>query len=228
MDKSFSQDFIYSHKNPYHEKLSAFDDFVFRDHLSEENKGRWNKDIFKKEANLNLEIGSGYGHFMMEYCLKNPDINFVGLDYRFKRSYTLVKKLQSHPYKNFRYLRAKGERIDFIFEEDELNNIFYFFPDPWPKARHNKKRLFQRPFLERAYRVLRPMGKIFIKTDHDEYANWMLEVINNQDLFELKFFTNNLWEETTEQFLTSFQTKFEKIFRSKNINIKGFVLESKK
>ncbi|MEE3079275.1 MAG: tRNA (guanosine(46)-N7)-methyltransferase TrmB [Bdellovibrionota bacterium] len=228
MDKTYSDEFSYSHKNPYHDKLSEFDDFVMRDHESEEYQGTWNEKVFKREAPLCLEIGSGYGHFMMEFCENNPEVNYVGLDYRFKRSYALAKKLSRHPYKNFRYLRAKGERVNHMFAESELDKIFYFFPDPWPKARHHKKRLFQKPFLERAHQALKPGGYLFVKTDHDGYAEWMREVIEDQDLFDLEMSSNDLWNEDPDHFLASFKKKFEKIFLEKNINIKAFVLKSKK
>ena len=199
-----------------------------RDDEAEVYSGKWNKEIFKREAPLYLEIGSGYGHFMMDYCEKNPDINFVGLDYRFKRSFELAKKLNNHPTKNFRYLRAKGERVEFLFDKNELDRIFYFFPDPWPKTRHHKKRLFQEHFLQRAYKSLKPGGEIYIKTDHDGYAEWMSEVIQNNELFECTLNTFNLRDEYPEHFLASFQTKFEKIFINKGIKIKAFVLKSKK
>lgn len=228
MDKSFQEDFQYSHKNPYHDKLGQFDHFVLRDHDAEANKGNWNKNIFGRENPLVLEIGSGYGHFMMDYCLKNPEHNFVGLDYRFKRSFELAKKLDKHPHKNFRYLRAKGERIEFMFAENELDKMFYFFPDPWPKTRHHKKRLFQQNFLERAYKVLKPGGIFYIKTDHDGYGEWMKEVILNQNLFDVELMTTDLWNEVSDHFLVSFKTKFEKIFLEQGVNIKAFVLKSKK
>lgn len=228
VDKTFTEDFEYSHKNPYHDKLSEFDGFVLRDHEAEANRGKWNTDVFKRDAELALEIGSGYGHFMLEFCENNPDINYVGLDYRFKRSYALAKKLARHPNQNFRYLRAKGERVEFMFDDNELDKIFYFFPDPWPKARHHKKRLFQKPFLERAYKVLKPGGYFFVKTDHDGYGEWMKEVIDNQDLFTCELATTDLWNEAPEHFLASFKTKFEKIFLGQGVNIKAFVLRSNK
>lgn len=229
-DHSFKDDFKYKHDNPYHHKLAEFSDFVMRDEEAETHRGTWNQDIFKREAPLFLEIGTGHGHFMMEYCEKNPDVNFVGLDYRFKRSFSVAKKLSTHPCKDhFRYLRAKGERINFIFGDNELDGVFYFFPDPWPKTRHNKKRLIQRPFLEAAYKALKPGGIFWIKTDHDDYAEWMIaEFAKATDLFDVIFTSKDLRAEFPEHFLSSFETKFEKIFIAKGTKIKAFVLKSKK
>ncbi len=224
IDKSFNEDFQYKHRNPYHERLSDFSDFVLRDHEGEAFKGKWNSNIFKREGKLTLEIGSGYGHFMQEYCKNNPEINYVGMDYRFKRSFQLARKLEKNSSQNFRYLRAKGERLEYLFSENELDTIFYFFPDPWPKSRHHKKRLFQKTFLEAAWKTLKPEGKFFIKTDHNELAEWFLEELHKTPLFNIEFFTRDLYEEAPNHFLAQFQTKFEKIFLKQEVKIKAFCL----
>lgn len=223
-DYTYSKEFSYSHNNPYHKLLGESFDFIYRDTEAEKFSGRWRQEVFKKEAPLCVEIGSGYGHFMIDYCHKNPQINFVGLDYRFKRSFQLAKKLKDHPHKNFRYLRAKGERISYLFAENEVDKIFYFFPDPWPKNRHHKKRLFGEPFLKASHSVLRPGGKLYIKTDHDGYAQWMDQILKGSALFTTTFKTNDLYKDHSDHFLASFKTKFENIFIEQDINIKAFVL----
>ena len=229
-DRLLDADFEYKHTNPYHDKLSEFDEFVLRDNAAEENLGKWNKDIFHRDGELCVEIGSGYGHFMLEFCEKNPTVNFIGMDFRFKRSFYLAKRLAKHPFKNFRYLRARGERVHFMFEKGEVDKLFYFFPDPWPKKRHHKKRLFQAPFVEAAHKVLKEGGELFIKTDHDGYAEWMNEVIQSEETlkkFDVTLKTFDMYKEKPEHFLASFQTKFEKIFIAKDVPIKAFVLKAK-
>ena len=196
-DLTYSQNFNYTHKNPYHDKLKSFDDFVMRDLEAESFRSEWNEKVFKKEAPLCVEIGTGYGHFMMEYCQTYKDHNFVGLDYRFKRSFSLAKKLDKIENQNFKYLRAKGERLQYIFGENEVDNLFYFFPDPWPKTRHHKKRLIQTPFLESLRKVMKPDGKVYIKTDHDGYFEWMLDFIEKYDGVRISYKTYDLWNEET-------------------------------
>ena len=228
VEKTFSADFRYRHKNPYHHRLADFEGLVLRDHEAEEYRGQWNKKIFKREAPLYVEIGSGYGHFMLDFCTKNPSINFVGIDYRFKRSFNLAKKLSKYPVMNARLLRARGERIDFQFGESEVDDLFYFFPDPWPKKRHHKKRPFQALFLEKAWRVLRPGGTISIKTDQQELMEWMLGVLEECALFTQKLLSFDMRRECGEHFLCHFTTKFEKIFLEKKMAIKALVIESTK
>ncbi|MBT7610248.1 MAG: tRNA (guanosine(46)-N7)-methyltransferase TrmB [Bacteriovoracaceae bacterium] len=233
IDRSYSEEFKYAdHRNPYHTRLEKFSEFVMRDNEAEEFRGRWNKDVFNREGKLIAEVGSGYGHFMMHYCENNPDVNYVGIDYRFKRSFELAEQLEDHPTKNFRYLRAKGERISFLFGESELDELYYFFPDPWPKRRHNKKRLFQEPFLKAVKKALKPGGLIYVKTDHEDYFDWMENILEKQNKhnndFKIIFKTKDLYNEHPDHFLAEFQTKFEKIFLRKEINIKGFVLQNLK
>jgi len=227
-DLAFKSEFKYSHDNPYHERLEIFDKFVMRDDEAEKNPSLWAKNVFGNTNPIEMEIGTGYGHFMQEYTQKNPDLNFVGLDHRFKRSFHLAKKLSELKFQNFRYLRARAERLSFIFGENELSKIFYFFPDPWPKKRHLKKRLFQKKFLDEAYKVLHPNGQLLVKTDHDGYFEWMLEELKDEKRFRVDLLTWNLREEHPEHFLASFTTKFEKIFLEKQIKIKALVLTSLK
>jgi tRNA (guanine-N7-)-methyltransferase len=226
MDRAFDFDFSYTHRNPYHDRLEEFSHFVLRDKEGEAMKGKWLREVFKKTGPLYLEIGSGFGEFMVEFCEKNPNCSFVGMDYRFKRSFQVAKKLDNHPFKNFRFLRAKGERVSFLFGESELEAIFYFFPDPWPKTRHRKKRLFQKPFLDAAFTTLRPGGKIYVKTDHEEYAMWMLEHLDER--FHLDFLSFDLWRENGHHFLLDYKTKFETIFLGQGIKIKAMELTSRK
>ncbi|MBT4791117.1 MAG: tRNA (guanosine(46)-N7)-methyltransferase TrmB [Halobacteriovoraceae bacterium] len=228
-DLAFKAEFKYSSsKNPYNDRLQVFDQFVLQDEQGESHQGKWSQEVFNNELPLEVEIGSGYGHFMIEHTQKDTGHNFIGLDHRFKRSFHLAKKLAKLEHKNFRYLRARGERLSFLFGESELTNVYYFFPDPWPKARHHKKRLFQKKFLDELYKVLKPGGLMFIKTDHDGYFEWMLDELKGEKRFSLEIKTFDLREEFPSHFLASFQTKFEKIFLEKQIKIKAMVLKSLK
>ena len=195
MDHTFQEHFKYTHNNPYHDKLTEFGDFLLRDEDSETNKGEWNQKVFGREGVLCAEIGSGYGHFMMDYCEKHPEVNFVGMDFRFKRTFYLAKKLAAHPTKNFKYLRARGERLKFIFGENEVDHMFYFFPDPWPKKKHAKNRLFQSEFIRDLAAILKPQRTAFIVTDDETYKGQVidhfLENIHFRPEFPKPYFINN-------------------------------------
>ena len=226
-DLCFKEDFKYTHNNPYHTRLAVFDEFVLTDSEGEAHRENWSSNVFKNNQKVEVEIGTGYGHFMMSYTQERPDVNFVGLDHRFKRSFHLAEKLNQLKLKNFRYLRARGERLGFLFGPEEVSKIFYFFPDPWPKKRHHKKRLFQKKFLEEAHKVLANDGQILVKTDHDGYFEWMLEELKEQNLFNIDMQTFDMRGEKPDHFMSSFVTKFEKIFIDKGIKIKALVLSKK-
>lgn len=221
----YKEDFSYTHDNPYHDKLADFESFVLRDKESENFKGTWSESVFKNNYPIAVEVGTGYGHFMLDFTKNFPKENFIGIDHRFKRSFHLAKKLSHLEHSNFRYLRARGERLAFIFGEKEVDKIFYFFPDPWPKTRHHKKRLFQAPFLKSCHQILKDDGVVFIKTDHDDYFDWMVKEITNSKDFKVTFQTYDLYQEAPEHFLASFQTKFEKIFLKQEIKIKAMTLQ---
>ncbi len=227
-DHAFRDDFEYTHDNPYHERLGVFDQFVLRDAEGEGFKDDWSQKAFGNDKPLEVEVGTGYGHFMQEYTQKHPEINFVGLDHRFKRSYHLAQKLNTLTHKNFKYLRARGERLGHLFGESELSKLFYFFPDPWPKKRHHKKRLFQKTFLDQTHKLLCADGELIIKTDHDGYFQWMLDHLEGETRFEVVMQTWDLRAEHPDHFLAGFVTKFERIFLDKGIKIKAMVLRNKK
>jgi tRNA (guanine-N7-)-methyltransferase len=224
LNQCYQADFTYKSKNPYQDKLKIFNSFVLQNNVAENYQGKWCSEVFKTQAPLMVEVGTGYGHFMHQYCLDHPEHLFVGLDYRFKRSFNLAQKLAQIENKNFRYLRAMGERLHYIFGAKEVDRIFYFFPDPWPKTRHHKKRLFQLPFLKACHQVLKDQGELWVKTDHDQYFEWMLEVVADQALFTVEFQSFDLHLEHPTHFLARYPTKFEKIFMAQKITTKAMIL----
>ncbi|MBF0298593.1 MAG: hypothetical protein HQK51_07735 [Oligoflexia bacterium] len=254
-EHTFLPNFVYSNvrENPYHHKLgeSEFSNFVYRDHEGEYFRGLWNEEAFKRIAPIHVEVGCGYGDFLIHFCNQNPQVNFVALDYRFKRGHQVAKKLitaidksksdksdKSDESGHYKFLRAKGERISYLFAENEIDNMYLFFPDPWPKLRHHKKRLFNQFFLESLYVILKPGGRLFFKTDHDGYFEWALEQVKLTQLadkFKLTFHTHDLWQKDIDIvdseekiFLNSFATKFEKIFISQDIKVKALTIETLK
>lgn len=224
MEYILRADFQYRHQNPYHERLRDYEGFVWRDREAEQFSGRWNREVFKNDHPIAVEIGPGYGHFLLEYCRQNVQVNLVGIDYRFKRSFRLAKKIHRSGLANVRQLRARGERLHFIFGAGEVDRIFLFFPDPWPKTRHHKKRLLQAPLLDSIYQVLKPGGRFLIKTDHGQYAARMADHFQGDRRWSMELQTMDLHARHPGHFLSTYPTKFEKIFLSQGVSIKAFQL----
>ncbi|MDH4468613.1 MAG: tRNA (guanosine(46)-N7)-methyltransferase TrmB [Bacteriovoracaceae bacterium] len=222
-------------ENPYKSKILDFQDFVFTHDQSSLYQGNWNEKIFKNTNPIKLEIGSGYGDFMMSYSKNYDHCNFIGLDFRIKRSFFLAKKLESLkndslPYFDFRFLVVNAENLNQYFGPQEISEVFYFFPDPWPKKRHHRRRLFQKKFLMNLHPLLREGAKVWVKTDDDSYYQWMLdEVQKSNEIFKIFFQTENIYQEShfieERNFLCQFPTKFEKLFleQSKTIKALGIV-----
>jgi len=219
--------FTYSTENPYYEKLKTYDCCITNED-SELFKGKWTSEVFKNNFLLNLEIGSGSGEFMVSYLTNHPDENFIGMDYRFKRSFQLMKRLdrlkknQDHQF--FRFLRANAERLNFQFCPNEVDQVFYFFPDPWSKRKQLKKRLFRENFLNTLSEIVKSQGKFFIKTDHLGYFQHMLDVVNKQNQWTKIFETSNLYHDYPDHFLAQYQTSFEKMFLQKKLPIHAMIL----
>jgi len=139
-------------ENPYKAKILTYQDFVLSDEHARQAKSQWNATIFPKQRPLKIEIGSGYGDFMMDYAKTGEQCNFIGIDFRIKRSFFLARKLeilreQNLSHFDFRFLALNAINIHEYFGQGEISELFYFFPDPWPKKRHHRRRLFQKSFL---------------------------------------------------------------------------------
>lgn len=220
--------------NPYHTKLEQFSKFVFLDHQAEEFKGQWNQKVFQNTQPVIVEIGVGYGDFMHNYCMENPDKNYIGMDIRFRRSFGVAKKLEKAEFKNNRFLRAQGQRLPWLFEKKEIDQIFCFFPDPWPRAKQHKRRLFHKELLTQLATLLKSHGSLLFKTDHLDMFEWVLNEVSQCSNLKLCWHSFDLYQDfetvndpKIQQLLlpmVNFQTKFEKIFLQQNTKIKALIL----
>ena len=128
------------------------------------------QDIFKEKRPLQIEIGMGKGQFIRNMAIKNPDINFIGIE---KYESVLMKAIQrkrnletEKEIDNLRFLCADARKLAEIFHVGEVDKIFLNFSDPWPKKRHAKRRLTHESFLVGYEKVLPPFGELHFKTDN--------------------------------------------------------------
>ncbi|HEP1953878.1 TPA: tRNA (guanosine(46)-N7)-methyltransferase TrmB [Streptococcus pyogenes] len=131
----------------------------------EDAKGRWH-DVFGNDRPIHIEVGSGKGGFITGMALKNPDINYIGIDIQLSvLSYALDKVLASEV-PNVKLLRVDGSSLTNYFEEGEVDMMYLNFSDPWPKTKHEKRRLTYKDFLDTYKRILPEHGEIHFKTDN--------------------------------------------------------------
>jgi tRNA (guanine-N7-)-methyltransferase len=140
-------------------------------------------DIFGNDHPVELEIGIGKGTFLTEQAKAHPETNFFGIEYArwFWRSAS--DRLRRNGCTNSRTVRAEANYFFSEFIPDaSLSVIHVYFPDPWPKKRHHKRRLIQALFIQQAIRTLIPGGRLQLVTDHQDYSEQMEQVIKASEM----------------------------------------------
>jgi tRNA (guanine-N7-)-methyltransferase len=134
-------------------------------------------DLFGNDHPVELEIGIGKGTFLTEQATARPEVNFFGIEWANWFYRYASDRLRRHGCTNARTVRA--EALFFLREHvppASLAVLHVYFPDPWPKARHHKRRLIQEPFMLQARRVLQPGGRLQVVTDHQGYFEENIEL----------------------------------------------------
>ena len=152
----------------------AANPYVIKD--AEEKKGKW-RELFDNDHPIHLEIGMGKGKFLMQLAQDNPDINYIGIE---KYSSVLVRALEKreeYEGDNVYFLRMDAEDIPNIFAEEEIDQIYLNFSDPWPKDRHAKRRLTSKEFFARYNQILKKDGVVIFKTDNRDLFDFSLEQV---------------------------------------------------
>jgi len=143
------------------------------------------REIFGRAAPLVLEIGSGMGETTAEIAQQNPAIDFIAVEVHGPGIGSLLKRIDALGLKNLRLIWHDAVAVlESMVPDGLLAGIHLFFPDPWPKKRHHKRRLVQVPFAALAARKLAPGGYFHAATDWLEYAVQMEQVFSSNSSFE--------------------------------------------
>lgn len=127
-------------------------------------------------ARFELEIGSGKGTFLVQQAELEPGTNFLGIEWAKEFYAYAADRIRRRALANVRMLHADAaEFVRWRVPNGIVSVIHLYFSDPWPKARHHKRRVVQDRFLAEAHRVLVPGGELRVVTDHDDYWEWMQE-----------------------------------------------------
>ncbi|WP_175615407.1 tRNA (guanosine(46)-N7)-methyltransferase TrmB [Piscibacillus halophilus] len=130
-----------------------------------EQKGKW-QTLFEREQPIGLEIGTGKGQFVANMAKQHPEMNFIGIEKAESIVVTAIQKVKEVEASNVHLVHENAEDLRDMFAENEVDTIFLNFSDPWPKTRHEKRRLTYKSFLEQYENVLKDGGKIVLKTDN--------------------------------------------------------------
>ena len=141
--------------------------------------------IFGRTAPLVVEIGSGMGETTAAIAQSNPDTDYIAIEVHGPGVGSLLKRIDALELKNLRVIRHDAvEVLLHMISDGVLAGIHLFFPDPWPKKRHHKRRLVQPPFAALAARKLAPGGYLHAATDWPGYATQIDEVFSSSSFFE--------------------------------------------
>ncbi len=125
---------------------------------------------------LELEIGSGKGTFLVQQAAACPQVNFIGIEYAGGFWRYAADRCRRHALQNVRLVHTEAAYFVRNYVPDGcFRQVHIYFPDPWPKKRHHKRRLIQAAFLRQLHRILVNTGTVRLATDHDDYFQWMAE-----------------------------------------------------
>lgn len=188
-------------------------------------KGRW-AEIFGNGNPIYLEIGCGKGNFITKHAFAEPDCNFIACEGQMSVVLRALEKAEASGSGNLRVFIDFVNDLEDYFEVGELSGIYLNFSDPWPKARHAKRRLTYRGRLQNYKKVLKPDGFIEFKTDNEGLFAFTLEEIEacGYEMIEmsrdLHGEAQGVHGEKSRCFMTEYEEKFSG--QGKNINFARF------
>ena len=139
-------------------------------------KGKWDS-VFNNSNKIQIEIGMGKGQFIINKALKYPDINFIGIEKSDSILALALKKIPDN-LNNLKMIRLDAINITDVFD-NEIDTIYLNFSDPWPKKRHEKRRLTSLNFLEKYDKVFKSDNHIIMKTDNKDLFSYSIKSFNN-------------------------------------------------
>ncbi|WP_284119795.1 tRNA (guanosine(46)-N7)-methyltransferase TrmB [Streptococcus canis] len=173
----------------------------------EDAKGHWH-DVFGNDHPIHIEVGSGKGGFITGMALKNPDINYIGIDIQLSvLSHALDKVLASEA-PNVKLLRVDGSSLTNYFEDGEVDMMYLNFSDPWPKTKHEKRRLTYKDFLDTYKRILPKHGEIHFKTDNRGLFEYSLASFSQYGMTLKQVWLDLHASDFTGNVMTEYEEKF--------------------
>lgn len=141
--------------------------------------------LFGNQHPVDLELGAGDGSFALQYATRNPGRNLLAVERLLGRLRKIDRKARRNGLTNLRALRLEASYVlRWMVPPGSLASIHVYFPDPWPKRRHWKRRLINIPFTDLAATALADDGIVYLRTDHPEYFAQMTEVFDGNSTFE--------------------------------------------
>ena len=168
-------------------------------------------ELFDREAPLGVEIGFGMGHALLSWAEQQPGWNLLGIEVYQPGIGALLLGAEREGLTNIQVLEGDAEQaFATMFAEASVDEVRIFFPDPWPKKRHHKRRLVQPAFINLLARILKPEGRLLLATDWVPYAEWMLEVCAAEPLLQ-NLADTGYSQRADERIVTRFEARGTKL-----------------
>ena len=179
---------------------------VINDYL--EYRGKFKK-VFNNDNPIHIEIGMGKGDFIIVMAKKYPDINFIGIE---KYDSVLVRAIEKveEQLSNLRFIRMDATNIDEVFDR-EIETIYLNFSDPWPKARHEKRRLTSKNFLKKYDNIFKTEKNIIMKTDNRKLFEFSIIEFTNYN-YKIESISLDLYnDDISDNVATEYEKKFHSL-----------------
>ncbi len=151
----------------------------------------WSNHFANSQPPQLIDIGCGRGKFLLDMSFRFPDKNILGIEVRPLPVEWLQQVIKGESLPNvtvIRYSVVNG--LPFI-EDNSIEEVYYLFPDPWPKKKHIKRRAFNLDFVREVHRILKNEGKLLLATDVPEVHAYHLEILNELKLFNVQIVEND-------------------------------------
>lgn len=169
-------------------------------------RGNYQK-IFENNNPIHIEIGMGKGDFIIENAKKYPNINFIGIEKFDSVIVRAVQKLENEEILNLKLIKIDANEIDDVFDK-EISVIYLNFSDPWPKARHAKRRLSSEIFLNKYDSVFIDKKRIIMKTDNRKLFEYSIKSFTDYG-YKIEDISLNLYEDDIKNNIpTEYETRF--------------------
>ena len=189
------------------EETIATSPFVIQE--PEQHRGHFH-ELFGNDHPIRIEVGMGKGQFLMELATRHPEINFIGIERYSSVLLRAIQKREQLELSNIYFMCVDAKGLSEIFAPEEVERIYLNFSDPWPKARHAKRRLTSREFLARYEQILADDGVVEFKTDNKGLFEFSLEEVEaaGWKLLAHTFDLHNQAEMMEGNVMTEYEEKF--------------------
>lgn len=172
-------------------------------------KGKWNSDFFKNDKPIIVELGCGKGEYTIGLAEQNQNANYVGIDVKGARFWRGAKTAVDNGLHNVAFIKTQIELLDYIFNENEIDEIWITFPDPQIKYKRTKHRMTNSEFLQLYKKVLKTDGVINLKTDSEFMHGYTLGLLHGEG-HEVIYANHNVYvNEGSPKEVTEIQTFYE-------------------